>query len=348
MEFTHPDDAARLQDLLHHSLDGSTIRIPVEFRLRRKDNAWQGLEAVASRVSGDDTAINGFVLNLRDVSERHNLEDQLRQSQKLEAIGKLAGGVAHDFNNVLTAIMGYSDMLLYQMDGHNPLRETVGEIRKAGLRGASLTHQLLAFSRKQVLQPSVLDLNNVVSSMQRMLRRLIGENVSLVTALDSELAPIMADQGQIEQVILNLAVNARDAMPEGGRLVIQTKNFTIFPNSTWTKGDFTPGEYVLLQITDTGSGMDNTTMAHMYEPFFTTKEPGHGTGLGLPTVYGIINRVTDIYGCPAVRDKARLLKSIYPAPPSRKNRHLRIRLKTVCARGLKLFYWWRMKTRSVP
>jgi nitrogen-specific signal transduction histidine kinase len=231
-----------------------------------------------------------MVLNLRDITERHDLEEQLRQSQKLEAIGKLAGGVAHDFNNVLTAILGYSDMLLYHMDPSNPLRDTVGEVRKAGMRGASLTHQLLAFSRKQVLQPAVLDLNAVVSNMQKMLRRLIGENVSLVTILEPDLMPVLADQGQIEQVILNLALNARDAMPEGGRLVVQTMNFSLYPNSAWVQGDFGPGDYALLQITDTGIGMEPETLAHMFEPFFTTKQPGQGTGLGLATVYGIVKQ----------------------------------------------------------
>ncbi len=290
LEFAHSDDIPKLQELLIRPLGAPGQAKPEEFRLRRKDKQWRTMEAVSSRVMGEDASVNGLVLNLRDVTERLDLEEQLRQSQKLEAIGKLAGGVAHDFNNVLTAILGYSDMLLYQMDVNSPLRDTAGEIRKAGMRGASLTHQLLAFSRKQVLQPAVLDLNAVVSNMQKMLRRLIGENVSLVTVLEPALVPVLADQGQIEQVILNLAVNARDAMPEGGRLVVQTMNFALYPNSAWAQGGFNPGDYALLQITDTGNGMEPETLEHMFEPFYTTKQPGQGTGLGLATVYGIVKQ----------------------------------------------------------
>jgi PAS domain S-box-containing protein len=215
-------------------------------------------------------------------------EEQLRQSQKMEAVGRLAGGVAHDFNNLLTVINGYSAMSLQKMDKVNPLRKNVEEIQAAAERAASLTGQLLAFSRKQVLQPRIVNLNEVVSGMEKMLRRLIGEDIDLSTAFDSELGNIKADPGQIEQVILNLAVNGRDAMPRGGKLTIQTANVTLDQKTRFRNRDLDVGEYVMLAISDTGMGMTDEVKAHIFEPFFTTKGTGRGTGLGLATCYGII------------------------------------------------------------
>ena len=220
---------------------------------------------------------------------RRKLEEQLRQAQKMEAIGQLASGVAHDFNNVLCAIVGYSDLLLDDSSLNWHARGRVTEIRAAANRAAEITQQMLAFSRKQVLQPRVLDLNAVVMESSKMLRRLITENIRLVTTLDPDLWAVRADPTQIVQIITNLAVNSRDAMPQGGRLVIETSNATL--DQTYADRHFQvqPGDYVLLAVTDTGIGMDTETQHHIFEPFFTTKR-GRGTGLGLSTVYGIVKQ----------------------------------------------------------
>jgi len=239
-------------------------------------------------------ALEGFISDMTDrkraEEERKRAEEQLRQAQKMEAVGRLAGGVAHDFNNVLTVITGYCDMLLRRTDDSDPLHKNVDEIGKAATRAASLTRQLLAFSRKQVLQPKVLELNEVVAGMQKMLRRLIGEDVEFRTSFADSLGLVKTDPGQIEQVILNLAVNARDAMPQGGTLTIETGNVTIDQASIGQKREITPGEYVMLAVTDTGVGMTEAVRAHLFEPFFTTKGLGKGTGLGLATSYGIVRQ----------------------------------------------------------
>ena len=223
-------------------------------------------------------------------AERKHLEEQLLQSQKLEAVGQLAGGIAHDFNNLLTTIMGYSQLALRRLSPNDPLRPNLEEIKKASDRAASLTRQLLAFSRKQVLQPKVFDLNSVIADLERMLRRMIAEDIEIRTMLQREVGNVKADPSQIEQVIINLAVNARDAMPFGGQLTIETAD--VYLDETYAQQHLTvvPGAYVMLAVSDTGIGMDAETQLHIFEPFFTTKEVGKGTGLGLSTVYGIVRQ----------------------------------------------------------
>jgi len=226
---------------------------------------------------------------IHNLSETLHLEAQLRQAQKMEAIGRLAGGVAHDFNNLLTAILGYADLLL-DSDPTDDVRTSAGEIRKAGERAASLTKQLLAFSRRQVLQPRILDLNEVLGETDGILRRLLGEDVALEAERDPHLWRVQADPDQIQQVLLNLAVNARDAMPEGGVLRIATRNVSVKAASLPEVPNVTEGDHVLLEVSDSGHGMSDEVLSHAFEPFFTTKERGKGTGLGLSTVYGIVKQ----------------------------------------------------------
>ncbi len=217
-------------------------------------------------------------------------EAEQRQSHKMEAIGRLAGGVAHDFNNVLTAIFGYADLLLDQFPEDDPRREDVQEIRHAAERAAALTRQLLAFSRKQMIQPQRLDLASVVDSLHKLLARLVGEDISMVIEAAPDLWKVLADPGQIEQILMNLAANGRDAMPEGGSLTIATGNVVVEAVDPRERPGLRPGEYVTLTVTDTGTGIPEEVRLHIFEPFFTTKEQGKGTGLGLATVYGIVKQ----------------------------------------------------------
>jgi two-component system, cell cycle sensor histidine kinase and response regulator CckA len=227
---------------------------------------------------------------MRDVTDQRVLEGQLRQAQKMEAVGRLAGGIAHDFNNLLNVITGYGELLLRRLDGDGESRRKTFEILKAAGRAARLTGQLLAFSRRQVLQPRVFDLNDAVAEMKGMLARLIGEDVALETRLEPALGRVRVDPSQFEQVLMNLTVNARDAMPHGGRLAIETRNVDVDAAQARRHMEGRAGSFVALRVTDTGVGMDEETRRHLFEPFFTTKGVGQGTGLGLATVYGILQQ----------------------------------------------------------
>jgi signal transduction histidine kinase len=227
---------------------------------------------------------------VQDRIQQRHLEQQLRQAQKMEAVGRLAGGVAHDFNNLLTVINGYCQIILTRVPRTDPTHAHVEEILEAGERAAGLTRQLLAFSRKQLMAPVVLNINQIVSEMEKLLRRLIGEDIELITQLDSELGHVKADPGQMEQVIMNLAVNARDAMPNGGKLTLETTNVTLDDRYVQLHPGASAGPHVMLAVSDTGVGMDAETQSHLFEPFFTTKDLGKGTGLGLSTVYGIVKQ----------------------------------------------------------
>ncbi|HEX9112581.1 MAG TPA: ATP-binding protein, partial [Terriglobales bacterium] len=254
----------------------------------RKDST-----SIVARVTGraivDGKTGSSYEIFMEDVTETRTLEQQLRQAQKMEAVGRLAGGIAHDFNNLLMVISGYSEFLLERLGPDPRLRGPAQEISNATQRATSLTRQLLAFSRKQMLAPKILDLNEVVTENLKMLTRMIGEDIDLVMVPSSALGAVRADPGQIDQVIMNLAVNARDAMPEGGRLTIETANVSLDENFARTHAPLAPGEYIMLAISDTGIGMDVDTQSRMFEPFFTTKG-AKGTGLGLSTVYGIVKQ----------------------------------------------------------
>jgi PAS domain S-box-containing protein len=266
------------------------------WRIRKDGTRYWGDE-ILTALRDESGGLLGYLEILRDITERRETEEalrrseeQLRQSQKMEAIGRLAGGVAHDFNNLLTGITGYTELGLAMVDEGSPLANILQEVLKAGHTAADLTRRLLALSRKQPLSPSVLDLNEVVQSMTAMLRRLIGEDIGLSTYLAVDTGKVKADRGLLEQVLLNLAVNAKDAMPQGGSLTIETRAMDLDAMFITSQVRLEPGRYAMLVVTDTGTGMDQTVKSHLFEPFFTTKEKGRGTGLGLSTVYGIVRQ----------------------------------------------------------
>ncbi len=257
----------------------------------RRRRAEQALAAQAEHLAASNADLERLNLSLRsEMNERRHAEDQLRQAQKIDAIGRLAGGVAHDFNNLLTVIGSYADILLETLSPLDPARPHAEHIRQATERAAGLTHQLLAFSRKQVMQPRVVDLNVVVRGLESMVGRLIGEDIQLTVRLTEQPATVVVDAGQIEQVIVNLAANGRDAMPGGGQLVIETRHLSLTADEIEDRPGMTPGAYVQLVVTDSGKGMDAETQARIFEPFFTTKAPGEGTGLGLSMAYGIVKQ----------------------------------------------------------
>ena len=294
LERVHADDLPRIKKIMAEAVRNRQPFV-CDHRVIGLDGAERVMQSRGEIVlngRGEPHRIRGTVQDVTEAKRAeealHRSEEQLRQSQKMEAVGRLAGGVAHDFNNLLTVISGYSALALQKTAATHPLQTSLAEILKASERAASLTSQLLAFSRKQVLQPRVLKLNEVVCGMQEMLCRLIGEDVELATVFDSSLGQVKADRGQIEQVIMNLAINARDAMPRGGKLTISITNTTIDQEIKFRDRTLEAGEYVMLAISDNGMGMTEAVKAHLFEPFFTTKGVGKGTGLGLATCYGIV------------------------------------------------------------
>ena len=284
--YVDPDRRSEFERMLK----GHDAVIGFEAQVYRKDGSVIWVSESARAVRDRQGTLLCYEGTVEDITERKRLEQQLLQSQKMEAIGRLAGGIAHDFNNLLTAILGYSELLLSGIGSGETQRRNTEQIKKAAERAAALTRQLLAFSRRQVLTLRVLDLNDVVVAMEPMLRRLIGEDITLVTVLDRALGHTKADVSQIEQVIMNLVVNASDAMPHGGVLTVETANAELDQTYVDRYGLLPPGACVKLTVSDTGSGMDAETQAHIFEPFFTTKDTGRGTGLGLSTVYGVIKQ----------------------------------------------------------
>jgi PAS domain S-box-containing protein len=287
-EIRPEQDVPKLLELIARPLDGAPLRRSGPWRHRTKDGRLRDVEVASS-----PTELHGRPARLvvaTDVTEKRALEAQLLEAQKMESIGRLAGGVAHDFNNLLSVILGYSEALAGRFGAGTPEARRMEEILKAADRAAGLTRQLLAFARRQTIQPTPLDINGVVREMEGMLRRLLGEDLELRTALADGLDAVLADRGQLEQVIMNLAVNARDAMPRGGRLTLETANVELGPGDAERHLGVEPGPHVMLAVSDTGQGMDSETLAHAFEPFFTTKDRDKGTGLGLSTVYGIVKQ----------------------------------------------------------
>jgi two-component system cell cycle sensor histidine kinase/response regulator CckA len=289
-DFTHADDAAEDTNHYKELVAGKRDHYQMEKRFIRKDGEviW-GLQNV-SVVRGIENESPFIICMVENITEHKQLENHFLQSQKMETVGRLAGGIAHDFNNILTVIRGYSQLLVRELDKDHPLRENVDEIGRSTERAEILTRQLLALSRRQVMEMKVIDLNELLQNLEKMLCRLIGEDVELTTVLAEGIGRVKVDPGQIEQVILNLAVNARDAMPSGGKLALETENIEIDESYARSYVSVTPGRYVILSVSDTGVGMPPEVKDRIFEPFFTTKGKGKGTGLGLSTVYGIVKQ----------------------------------------------------------
>ena len=284
-----PDRFPELLETIEKVRRGDIVEESDAIRIRQDAKEIRFTQIHAPIKNGDGQVV-GLSTVARDVTESRHLEEMFRQAQKMEAVGQLAGGVAHDFNNLLGVVLGYAELVLERMSPTDPKRHDIEQIQKAGDRAALLTRQLLAFSRKQVLQPKVLDLNAVVAGAENLLQRLIGEDVELLVVLNPKLGRIKADPGQIEQIIMNLAVNARDAMPRGGKLTVETSNIELDEKYAAQHPSTLPGPHAMIAVTDTGCGMDAKTKAHIFEPFFTTKTADKGTGLGLATVYGIVKQ----------------------------------------------------------
>ena len=318
-DITHPEDVRRQKEQLSLLRGGRAGVLRMETRYIRKDGSATWVKLTLSALPAFNNSEVRYIGLVEDIEsarnyarEKSQLEEQLRQAQKMEIAGRLAGGVAHDFNNILSAILAYSDFLLKKLAPGDQRRSDAEEIKKAGLRAANLTKQLLTFSRKQKLQPVVLDLNSLIKDMKAMLRRLLGEDIELETLTAAEEAPIKADPGYIEQVILNLAVNARDAMPKGGRLLIQSSLVRMDTTYMDRHGTLEPGDYALLSVSDTGSGMSEEIKSHIFEPFFTTKPRNKGTGLGLSTVHGIVRQSGGVITLYSEKGRGTIFKIYFP------------------------------------
>jgi len=286
--FVVVEDQPIVERMMRERGQGMAVPDHYDFRIRRADGAIAWVECAATAISWDGTP--AFMATFLDVTARKRTEEQLRQAQRMEAVGRLAGGIAHDFNNLLVVMSGHSELLLEELGDDHPAAPSLREIETAAQSAANLTRQLLALSRRQLLQPQIIDLNQVLKRVQSLLSRVIGEDIQISLNLAPELHYVLADPGQIEQVVMNLAVNARDAMPGGGRLVLRTANVDVDSTCAAQHPGARIGPHAMLSITDTGSGIDDATLKQVFEPFFTTKEPGKGTGLGLATVYGIVKQ----------------------------------------------------------
>lgn len=289
-ERIHPDDRDAIVEAAAAYMAGTETQWATEYRFRRADGEYAWVADYAKAVRDPDGQLQRIIGAMVDVSQNRLLQDQLAHAQRLEAVGRLAGGVAHDFNNLLSVINGYADLLLGDAGADAPQRRGLEQIQRAGARAAELTRQLLAFGRKQIVSPRLLDMGEVLATTCGMLRRILGEDIEVVGEVEPGLGAVLADPGQLEQVIVNLAVNARDAMPEGGTLTLRLENVEVQRPASNKVEALTPGSYVKLSVTDTGIGIDAEVLPHIFEPFFTTKEMGVGTGLGLATVYGIVKQ----------------------------------------------------------
>ena len=292
--FAHPEDLPGLEQQFRDLNAGKTM--PFEFRALRKDGSplYASVISRPMMVDGKMTGVFGVISDITErkiaEEERRKLEEQLAQSQKIESIGKLTGGIAHDFNNLLTVIIGYAEMLMFSVPEKAEYKEDIDQIMSAGKYAKELTQQLLAFSRKQVLEIQTLDVKTILQNIEKLIRRLIGENISVEIHIHPDTGLVNADISQIEQVLMNLCINARDAMPKDGDIIIETKNTVLDEHYASMHTEVTPGNYVQISVSDTGTGMDSETLARIFDPFFTTKEKGKGTGLGLSTVYGIVKQ----------------------------------------------------------
>ncbi|MBA3657228.1 MAG: response regulator, partial [Gemmatimonadaceae bacterium] len=307
----HPDDKVRVQQTVQHTIE-THEPFAHNHRIVTPDGEVRLIFSLGHTVLNEQGTVIRLIGSAQDITEQSNLAEQLRQAQKMEAVGRLAGGVAHDFNNLLTVMDCHVQFLLQDLDESTPQRLDVEAIKKATENAAALTRQLLAFSRKQILQPKLINLNDSISNIESLLGRLLGETVTVVTRLDTSLGQMKADPGQIEQVLMNLAVNARDAMPMGGALTIQTRSVIVSEMQAKLRPGMRKGPHALLAVSDSGEGIPDDVRPHIFEPFFTTKEVGQGTGLGLATVYGIVKQSGGVIDVVSARGKGTTFNLYFP------------------------------------